>query len=167
MVLESCLAKQSWVNKEYRRSPRVEDQRGRCVVAYPYHLGAACQDVQDPVSEGGGGNNESSHQKEKKGHVLPKKRQKVRQSQSVQVWREQVDLSIGETESEGIVEQESETDGAAEGVVEAESETPTEEPCASTSSGQIRYQQPREDTGAARDEHEHVLSSSAGRAWRL
>ena len=29
----------------------VEDQRGRRVVAYPYHLGAARQDVQDPVAE--------------------------------------------------------------------------------------------------------------------
>jgi hypothetical protein len=31
----------------------VEDQRGRCVVAYPYHLGAAHQEVQDPVAEEG------------------------------------------------------------------------------------------------------------------
>jgi hypothetical protein len=38
-------------------------------------------------------------------------------------------LSIGEPESEGIVEQESETGG------DAESETPTEEPRVSTSSG--------------------------------
>ena len=29
----------------------VEDQRGTCVVTYPYHLGH--QDVQDPVAEGG------------------------------------------------------------------------------------------------------------------
>ena len=35
------------------RGPRVEDQRGRCVVIYPYHLGAARQEVQDPVAEGG------------------------------------------------------------------------------------------------------------------
>ena len=35
------------------RDPRVEDQRGRCVVAYPYHLGVARQEVQDPVAEGG------------------------------------------------------------------------------------------------------------------
>jgi hypothetical protein len=35
------------------RGPRVEDQRGRCVVAYPYHLAAAHQEVQDPVSDGG------------------------------------------------------------------------------------------------------------------
>jgi hypothetical protein len=31
----------------------VEDQRGRCVGAYPYHLGAARQEVQDPVAERG------------------------------------------------------------------------------------------------------------------
>ena len=36
------------------RGPRVETQHGGCVVAYPYHLGAACQEVQDPVAEGGG-----------------------------------------------------------------------------------------------------------------
>jgi hypothetical protein len=35
------------------RGPSVYDQRGRHVVAYPYHLGAACQEVQDPVAEGG------------------------------------------------------------------------------------------------------------------
>ena len=35
------------------RGPRVEDQRGRCVVTYPYHLESACQKVQDPVAEGG------------------------------------------------------------------------------------------------------------------
>ena len=35
------------------RSPNVEDQRGICVVAYPYHLGAARQEVQDPIAEGG------------------------------------------------------------------------------------------------------------------
>ena len=33
--------------------PRVEDQHGRCVVAYPYYLGTACQEVQDSVAEGG------------------------------------------------------------------------------------------------------------------
>ena len=49
--------------------------------------------------------------------------------------REQEDLSIGETESEGIVEQGSETDGETEAEVEAKSETPTEVPRASTSSG--------------------------------
>ena len=31
--------------------PSVEDQRGGCVVAYPYHLGAALQEGQDPVAE--------------------------------------------------------------------------------------------------------------------
>ena len=30
-----------------------EDQRGRCVFAYPHRLGAARQEVQDPVAEGG------------------------------------------------------------------------------------------------------------------
>jgi hypothetical protein len=35
------------------RGPRVEDQRGRCVVIYPYYLGAAHQEVQDPVAGGG------------------------------------------------------------------------------------------------------------------
>jgi hypothetical protein len=34
--------------------PCVEDQHGRSVVAYPYHLGVARQEVQDPVAEGGG-----------------------------------------------------------------------------------------------------------------
>ena len=33
--------------------PHVEDQHGRCVVTYPYHLGVASQEVQDPVAEGG------------------------------------------------------------------------------------------------------------------
>ena len=33
------------------RGPRFEDQCGRCVVAYPYHLGSARQEVQDPVAE--------------------------------------------------------------------------------------------------------------------
>ena len=35
------------------RGPCVEDQNGVCVVTYPYHLGAARQEVQDPVKEGG------------------------------------------------------------------------------------------------------------------
>jgi hypothetical protein len=35
------------------RGPRVEDQGGGCVVSYSYHLGAARQEVLDPVSEGG------------------------------------------------------------------------------------------------------------------
>ena len=36
------------------RGPSVKDQRCRHVVTYPYHLGVACQEVQDPVAEGGG-----------------------------------------------------------------------------------------------------------------
>ena len=35
------------------RGPRVEDQRGGCVVTYPYHLGAARQEVSVPVAERG------------------------------------------------------------------------------------------------------------------
>jgi hypothetical protein len=35
------------------RGPRVEDQRGGCVVTYPHHLGTAHQKVQDLVAEGG------------------------------------------------------------------------------------------------------------------
>ena len=35
------------------RDPCVEDQRGGCVVTCPYPLGAARQEVQDPVAEGG------------------------------------------------------------------------------------------------------------------
>ena len=35
------------------RGPSVEDQRGRRVVAYSYHLGVARQEVQDPVAEEG------------------------------------------------------------------------------------------------------------------
>ena len=35
------------------RGPRVEDQRGRSVATYPYNLGMARQEVQDPVAEGG------------------------------------------------------------------------------------------------------------------
>ena len=34
------------------RGPCVEDQRGRCVATYPYHLGVAWQEVQDPVAKG-------------------------------------------------------------------------------------------------------------------
>jgi hypothetical protein len=33
--------------------PCVEDQCGGCVITYPYHLGVALQEVQDPVAEGG------------------------------------------------------------------------------------------------------------------
>ena len=35
------------------RDPHVGDQRGGCVVTYPYHLGMACQEVQDLVAEEG------------------------------------------------------------------------------------------------------------------
>ena len=35
------------------RGPCVEGQHGGCVVALPHHLGAARQEVQDPVAEGG------------------------------------------------------------------------------------------------------------------
>ena len=35
------------------RSPRVEGQSGRGVIAYPHHLGAARPEVQDPVAKGG------------------------------------------------------------------------------------------------------------------
>jgi hypothetical protein len=35
------------------RGPRVEDQHGKCIVVYPYHLGVERQEVQDPVAEGG------------------------------------------------------------------------------------------------------------------
>ena len=35
------------------RDSSVEDQRGRCGATYPHHLGAARQEVQDPVAEGG------------------------------------------------------------------------------------------------------------------
>ena len=54
MVLESCLATQSWVSREYRRGgPSVEDQRGGDVVTYPHQLGADRQEVQCPVAQGG------------------------------------------------------------------------------------------------------------------
>ena len=33
--------------------PSVEDQQGEDVVSYPHHLGAARQEVQDPVAQGG------------------------------------------------------------------------------------------------------------------
>jgi hypothetical protein len=35
------------------RGPSVWDHRGRRVVAYPYHLGESCQEVQNPVADGG------------------------------------------------------------------------------------------------------------------
>ena len=47
--LEACVATQSWVNRE----DSGVDQRGGDVVAYPHHLGAALQEVQYPVAQGG------------------------------------------------------------------------------------------------------------------
>jgi hypothetical protein len=35
------------------RGPCVEGQCDICVVAYPHHVGADSQEVQDPVAEGG------------------------------------------------------------------------------------------------------------------
>ena len=35
------------------RGPGVDGQSGECVAAYPHHLGAVRQEVQDPVAEGG------------------------------------------------------------------------------------------------------------------
>jgi hypothetical protein len=51
---------QSWVNTEYRRglrthpcgAPSVEGQQSGGDVSYLHHLGAAYQDVQDPVAQG-------------------------------------------------------------------------------------------------------------------
>ena len=52
MVLELCVASvvgepgvQEGTKYTPLRGPRVEDQHGGCVVTYPYHLGAACQEV--------------------------------------------------------------------------------------------------------------------------
>jgi hypothetical protein len=56
MVLELCLATQSWVNSKYRRGLGTHPGGApvlRISVAYPYHLGAAHQEVQDPVAERG------------------------------------------------------------------------------------------------------------------
>ena len=44
---------QEGTNYTHLRGPSVEDQLGRRVVASPYHLGVARQEVQDPVAEGG------------------------------------------------------------------------------------------------------------------
>ena len=41
------------VEEGTKHAPRVDDQHGRCVVAYPYHLGAALKEVQDTVTEEG------------------------------------------------------------------------------------------------------------------
>ena len=61
MVLESGLTMQSWVNREYRRglcthpwgAPVLRISGGGDVVPYPHHLGAAHQEVQYPVAQGG------------------------------------------------------------------------------------------------------------------
>ena len=55
-VLESCLGEQEvqeGTEHAPLNGPRVEDQCGRCVVTYPYHLGVARQEVQDLVVERG------------------------------------------------------------------------------------------------------------------
>ena len=44
---------QEWTEHAPLWSSSVEEQRGRCVATYPHHLGAACQEVQDPVAEAG------------------------------------------------------------------------------------------------------------------
>ena len=59
-MLESSLATQLWVNREYRRglsthpcgAPMLRISVAD-VVAYPHHLGLTRQEVQDPVAEGG------------------------------------------------------------------------------------------------------------------
>jgi hypothetical protein len=58
MVLESCLATKSWVNREYIRGLSTHPrgpvlQMSVADVAYPSHLGAARQEIQDPIAEGG------------------------------------------------------------------------------------------------------------------
>jgi hypothetical protein len=59
IVLESChtvvgeQGVQEGTKHAPLRGPGVENQSGRCVAAYPYHLGAAHQEVQDPVAEEG------------------------------------------------------------------------------------------------------------------
>ena len=55
------MATLSWVNREYRRrlrtnpswGPSVKYQPGGDVVSYPFHLGAARQEVKKPVAQGG------------------------------------------------------------------------------------------------------------------
>jgi hypothetical protein len=61
MVLESCLATQSWVNREYRRglstnpcgAPVLRVRMAEVMYSYTHHLVLARQEVQDPVEEGG------------------------------------------------------------------------------------------------------------------
>ena len=55
--LEACVATQSWVNREYRRGLSMHPcgaplLRFSEVVSYLQHLGAARQEVQDPVVQG-------------------------------------------------------------------------------------------------------------------
>ena len=56
MVFGHTVVGEQGVQDETKHTPLrgtgVVDQRGRCVVTYPYHLGAACQEVKDPVVEG-------------------------------------------------------------------------------------------------------------------
>ena len=54
------MATHSWVNREYRRGMRthpcgalVEEQQSGDLVSYLHHLGAARQEVQDLVVQGG------------------------------------------------------------------------------------------------------------------
>jgi hypothetical protein len=59
--LEASVATQSWVIRESRKGaehaplwgPCIEDQRSGGVVSYLHHLGAARQEFQDPVAQGG------------------------------------------------------------------------------------------------------------------
>jgi hypothetical protein len=41
---------QEWTEHLRLRGPCVEDQHGGCVVTYPYNLGVAHQEVQNPVA---------------------------------------------------------------------------------------------------------------------
>jgi hypothetical protein len=53
--LEVCVPTQSWVNMEHALlwGPCVEDQHSGGVASYLHHLSVACQEVQDPVAQGG------------------------------------------------------------------------------------------------------------------
>jgi hypothetical protein len=57
LELELCQSMQSWIYRRGLRTPlcgpHVEDQWQGANVAYLHHLGAARQDVQDPVAYGG------------------------------------------------------------------------------------------------------------------
>jgi hypothetical protein len=56
VLLGHAVVGEQGVQKRTKHAPlrglSVEDQCGRCVVAYLYHLGAAHQEVQDLVAEG-------------------------------------------------------------------------------------------------------------------